>query len=151
MESSASQTPDYSIVIPVYFNEGSLITTMTSLKEQVIDANPELICEVIFVDDGSGDGSLPELLELHKRYPGLVKVVKLTRNFGQVNAWNAGFHHARGRCVVVISADGQDPVALINQMLAEFADGTEIVIATREDREESRFRVLTSRIFYRLM
>jgi len=142
---------DYSIVIPVYFNEGSIAKTMDNLKQQVIDRNPELSGEVIFVDDGSGDGSLAELLRVRETYPGLVKVIKLTRNFGQVSALNAGFQKAAGRCVVAISADGQDPVDLINQMLTEFLAGIEVVVATREDREESLFRVWSSRLFYELM
>jgi dolichol-phosphate mannosyltransferase len=142
---------DYSVVVPVYYNEGTLTKTMDSLKEYVIDRNREMTCEVIFIDDGSGDDSLNELLRLREKYPDLVKVIKLTRNFGQVNAMTAGFRKASGRCVVAISADGQDPVELINQMLDEFRAGSEIVVATREDRDESMFRIWTSRIFYELM
>jgi len=145
-------TIDYSVIIPVYYNEGALTKTMDALKEQVIARNPELCGEVIFIDDGSGDGSFAELLRLREHNPELVKVIKLTRNFGQVNAINAGYHRARGRCVVSISADGQDPVELINQMLEEFMAGNaEIVIAAREEREESWFRIWTSRLFYWLI
>lgn len=146
-----STSPDYSVVIPVYYNEGALTKTMRNLKETVIERNSGLTCEVIFVDDGSGDGSFAELLRLKEAYPGLVKVIKLTRNFGQVSAMIAGFQKAEGGCVVAISADGQDPVAVINQMLDEFGAGIEVVVATREDREESKFRVWTSRLFYELI
>lgn len=148
---TAPPSPDYSIVIPVYYNEGSLVTTMENLKSRVIDRNADLACEVIFIDDGSGDGSLAELLRVRETYPDLVKVIKLTRNFGQVSAMTAGFTKARGRCVIAISADGQDPPELINQMIDEFQAGHEVVVATREDREESRFRIWTSRLFYELM
>jgi dolichol-phosphate mannosyltransferase len=143
-------TPDCSIVIPVYFNEGSLAHTYAALKEEVFEPNEETF-ETIFVDDGSGDDSLAELLNLKESEIGRIRVVKLTRNFGQVSAIHAGFRLAEGRCVVVMSADGQDSPKLINRMLAEFKGGAEIVIAARADREESRFRLLTSRIFYKLM
>jgi glycosyltransferase involved in cell wall biosynthesis len=142
---------DYSIVIPVYYNEGMLETTFEALKETVIDRNQNLCGEVVFVDDGSGDGSLDELLRIRDQFPDLVTIIKLTRNFGQVSAINAGFRNASGRCVIAISADGQDPIDLINQMLGEFLRGTEVVIATREERDESLFRVWTSRFFYKMM
>ncbi len=145
-------TIDYSIVIPVYFNEGALTETMASLKRDVINRNPTLRCEVIFVDDGSGDGSFEELLRIRDTDPRLVKVVKLTRNFGQVSALNAGFAQASGKCVLVMSADGQDPATLINQMLdAHFNEHYEVVICTRQGRDESYYRILTSKLFYRIM
>lgn len=149
MQSTAM--PDYSVVIPVYYNEGYLTKMLENLKANVIDRNSDLLCEVIFVDDGSGDGSLNELLMLREKYPSLLKIIKLTRNFGQVSAMTAGFHKASGKCVVSISADGQDPVEMINQMLDAFREGVEVVVAAREDREESLFRVWTSRGFYKLM
>lgn len=141
-----------SVVVPVYFNEGSLVTTMASLENDAIRNHPELAWEVIFVDDGSGDGSLKELLTIREKSPRLVKVIKLTRNFGQPSARLAGLTYASGQCVVTMSADGQDPAALINKMLqAHFEEGYEIVVCTRQGRDESMFRVLTSRVFYRLM
>ena len=105
-----------------------------------------------FVDDGSGDGSLGELLRLRQENPALVRVVQLTRNFGQVAAMYAGFSVARGGCVLPISADGQDPVDLMNEMLAaHFEEGYEVVACQRMGRDESFFRVATSRFFYALM
>jgi len=145
-------TPDYSCVIPVYFNEGVLTKTFNELKERVIDANHGYTAEIVFVDDGSGDGSLNELLRLREQNPGLVKIVKFTRNFGQVNALMAGFVHARGRCVVAMSADGQDPVELINEMIkGHFREHYEVVICHRDERDESFFRKFTSQVFYSLV
>jgi polyisoprenyl-phosphate glycosyltransferase len=147
-----SKQVDYSIVIPVYFNEGCLINTMESIKVEVIEKNPQYTCEVIFVDDGSGDRSLEELLEIHRQYPEIVKVIKLTRNFGQCSALLAGFSHAKGKCVIMMSADGQDPPELINDMLnAYFKEGYEIAVCTRKNRDESFYRIATSRFFYSLM
>jgi len=125
---------------------------MTRLRQEVIEKNPQYAGEVIFVDDGSGDGSLDELLGIWQDNPKLVKVIKLVRNFGQVNALLAGFSHSRGKCVIAISADGQDPPGLINEMLkAHFQEGFEVVVCTRKGRDESYFRILTSRIFYAIM
>lgn len=145
-------TPDYSCVLPVYFNEGEVTNTFNAIKSLVIDANPDYSAEVIFVDDGSGDGSFDELVRLKSENPGLVKIVKLTRNFGQVSALMAGFSQARGRCVVAMSADGQDPAELINDMLrGHFDEHYELVICHRQERDESYSRKLTSEIFYSLV
>lgn len=143
---------DYSIIIPVYYNEGSIERTFHALNEKVISKNKELSCELIFIDDGSKDNSYHEMLELKKNHPKLVKIIKLTRNFGQVSAINAGYQYANGKCMINISADLQDPPELINDMLAcHFKDKYEIVIGTRESREESYFRKKTSDLFYRLI
>ncbi len=143
---------DYSIIVPVYFNEGSLRDGVEAIKRDVIARNPARVGEIIFVDDGSGDRSMDELLRLRQENPSLIKVVKLTRNFGQVNAWLAGFSRAQGRCVVTLSADGQDPAALIHDMLAaHFEEKHEVVICAREGRDESAYRTATSRFFYWLM
>ena len=143
---------DYSIVIPVYYNEGSLRPTMDALRSEVFEANSGRSCEVIFVDDGSGDDSLRELLELQREDPERVKVIALTRNFGQPYARLAGLERSRGRCVISISADGQDPAGLINDMLAaHFEEGYEVVACARKGRDESWYRVVTSRVFYWLL
>jgi glycosyltransferase involved in cell wall biosynthesis len=148
----ADSMVDYSIVIPVYFNEGALEGTMTSIRKDVIAQNPGLDCEVVFVDDGSEDGSLAELMGLHRQDPHTVKIIKLTRNFGQVNALLAGFSYARGKCVIAMSADGQDPAGLINEMLkAHLEEGFEIVACARQGRDESHYRILTSKLFYAIM
>jgi dolichol-phosphate mannosyltransferase len=149
---ATKRNPDFSIVIPVYFNEGSLFTTMDALASLVLERSDGLVGEVIFVDDGSKDQSLDELLAIQSRFPYLIRVIKFTRNFGQVSAVRAGLAHSSGRCAIVISADGQDPPELINEMLhGHFTEGKEVVICARQDREESQFRKATSNIFYGLM
>jgi dolichol-phosphate mannosyltransferase len=147
-----SMSPDYSIVIPVFYNEGSLTPTVLALQSEVFDQNPDLRPEVIFVDDGSGDGSLAELLSLQQQYPNFVKVIKFTRNFGQISAVLAGLAFSRGKCAIFISADGQDPPSLINTMLqAHFEENYDIVACFREGRDESAYRIWTSQIFYQVM
>ena len=152
MSPNAKSNVDYSIVIPVYYNEGLLKGTMESIKREVVEANPDLIAEVIFIDDGSGDGSLRELMEIREKDPDLVKIIQLTRNFGQVNALLAGYSHARGKCIILLSADGQDPPHLINKMLSGYYDEHyEIVACSRQGRDESYYRILTSKLFYFFM
>lgn len=143
---------DYSVVIPVYCNEGCLTPLMESLKREVIDGNPTHRGEIVFVDDGSSDGSFEELQRIQKSFLEPIRVVRLTRNFGQANALFAGYSYARGKCVITMSADGQDPPDLINEMLKAFYDETfEVVICGRSNRDESLYRIVTSRLFYYLI
>jgi dolichol-phosphate mannosyltransferase len=142
---------DYSIVIPVYCNEGCLVPLIKSLDE-VFKRNSNYTPEIIFVDDGSSDGSLMELRAIQEQFPNVVTIVKLTRNFGQSNATLAGYHHAKGECVITMSADGQEPPEIINEMLKAFFDeGYDIVICPRIGRDESLYRKLTSRFYFYLM
>ena len=140
---------DCSIVIPVYQNEGSLAETFKKIKNYVIDKNSQYSVEVIFVDDGSTDKSFQILRKLYDLYPELIVLVKLTRNFGTYPAIIAGYEKARGKCVITLSADLQDPPELIDEMLNyHFNENFNIVICHRESRDESIYRVLTSKLFY---
>lgn len=145
-------TVDYSIIIPVYCNEGSLKDLYQTIQAEVVQQNFAKSHELIFIDDGSFDASLAVLLELKKQDPEHVKIIKFSRNFGQVAAMLAGYQHAKGDCVVSISADLQDPPGLINEMLnAYFDEHYDIVICYRQSRDESFFRIFTSGLFYRTM
>src|SRR5688500_13179742 len=106
----------YSIVIPVYFNEGCLLPLFRTLTTEVLQANPARKGAVVFVADGSGTRPLDALRQTASASPSTVTLPKLTRNFGQTAATLAGYEHARGECVVTISADGQEPAALVNDM-----------------------------------
>lgn len=145
---------DYSIIIPVYCNEGSLKRTYQILRENVVndENNKGRSYEIVFIDDGSYDGSFNELMELKKEDPGHVKVIKFTRNFGQVSAIRAGMQYAGGQCIINISADLQDPPELINQMIEHyFNDRYHVVIGSRQSRNESFFRRKTANLFYRII
>lgn len=139
-----------SFVIAVYQNEGAL----TKTHEKIVSvfsselANHEY--EVVFVDDGSKDGSLQELLKLKERDP-KVKVITFTRNFGQMAAMLAGFKDATGDVVVNISADLQDPVELIPQMVEKWKTGSEIVICYRTDRSDTLMSKLYSKLAYSVL
>lgn len=143
---------DYSIIIPVYYNEESIRLTFDKIVREVISLQPSRSCQIVLIDDGSGDQSYSRILEIKNEHPDWVTVIRFTRNFGQVSALMAGFAHARGKCVVTISADLQDPPELIVQMLqCHFEEGYDVVICSRTDREETVFRRWTSRVFYMLM
>jgi glycosyltransferase involved in cell wall biosynthesis len=106
--------------------------------------------EFVFVDDGSDDGSLPELLAIRER-DDTVRVVSFTRNFGQMAAILAGLKTATGDLVLHLSADLQDPVELIPRMVQRFVEGAEVVVAFRENREDRLSARLTSRLFYTII
>tara|TARA_B100000315_G_scaffold122868_2_gene112861 strand:- start:2163 stop:3116 length:954 start_codon:yes stop_codon:yes gene_type:complete len=149
MKQTKNQLIDYSIVIPVYQNEGSLEDTFKALKEKVIDKNPKYTAEIIFIDDGSTDKSFEILLKLYEDYPELIIVINLTRNFGTYPAIIAGYNKARGKCVINISADLQEPPKLIHEMLHyHFNENFNIVICNRDSRDDGLYRTITSKIFY---
>ncbi len=143
---------DYSIVIPVFNNQESIIKLVDSLSQKIISKHPDFIFEIIIVDDGSSDRSLEQILELKDTFPARIKVIKLSRNFGQLPAIMAGYYHSTGRYIINISADLQDPPELINEMIAyQINEEFDIVICTRNEREENIFRRLTSALFYLLI
>ena len=145
-------TIDYSIVIPVYCNEGCLVPLTRALYTTVFQTNQKYVGEIVFVDDGSSDGSFAELRLIQEEFSDLVTLIKLTRNFGQASALLAGYTHARGKCVISMSADGQEPPEIVTLMLKEFfEENYEIVICARAGRDESQYRIITSYLFYSLM
>src|SRR5437867_3433058 len=117
-----------SVVVPVYYNEGSLaplLLELTAVEEQLKQIGMEL--ELIFVDDGSGDHSLEELLKIKKQRPA-TKIIKLTRNFGAIHATKTGFRFVTGDCFMNLAADLQDPPALILQVIAKWRQGSKFVL-----------------------
>ncbi|MCR4806770.1 MAG: glycosyltransferase family 2 protein [Lachnospiraceae bacterium] len=135
-----------SIVIPVYFNEDNLRPLYDSLKEEIFD-KVGYQCEVIMVNDGSGDGSwdvIKELSEKDKR----VRGITLSRNFGSHAAILCGLSHATGDCAVVKAADLQEPTSMILDMVAEWENGYNVVLAVREGREESRSQTAFANLYY---
>jgi polyisoprenyl-phosphate glycosyltransferase len=147
----AEATPTLSVVVPVYFNEHSLLPLFDALLKVEADLRERgLGLELIFVDDGSRDGSLAVLRELKRRRPA-TKVVKLTRNFGAVHASKTGFRFVTGDCFMILAADLQDPPELILQMADLWLKGAKFVVCVREDREDSAPSVLFARLYYRLI
>lgn len=145
---SRTKSGTVSVVVPVYGNEGTLEETCRRILDAQFTGFPENGLEVIFVDDGSLDGSWELLEKIQTTHPGVVRLLKLSRNFGQLAAILAGYEIARGEAVVTISADLQDPASLIPEMVAQWRRGQEIVIAYRESRDDDVAATLFSRIAY---
>ena len=136
-----------SFVVAVYHNEGAVSKTHEKIHWVFSNELAHHEYEIVFVDDGSKDGSLQEILNLRERDP-RVKVITFTRNFGQMAAMLAGFKEATGDAVINISADLQDPVELIPQMVEKWQGGSETVMCYRTDRSDTLFSKLFSRLAY---
>ena len=133
-----------SIVVPVYNNKESLEETCSQIIATHKNNFKHLTLEILFVNDGSKDGSWEELLRLKKKYKEKVTLLNLSRNFGQLGALFAGFNHAKGDAIICISADLQDPISLMPEMISYWEkNNTEIVMCYRENRKDS----LLARVF----
>ncbi len=140
---------DISVVVPIY-NEEQIIT---ELYERLQKAASQISdnYELIFVNDGSKDRSLEELLKLTQRDE-RVFYVNFSRNFGHQIAVTAGLDACRGDAVVIIDGDLQDPPELIPEMYQKHKEGYEVVYAKRKERKgESAFKKITAKLFYRVL
>jgi dolichol-phosphate mannosyltransferase len=107
--------------------------------------------ELLFVDDGSTDGST-DLIRQLARDDTHVRPVIFARNFGHQIAVTAGMDYSRGDAVVIIDSDLQDPPEVIPDLIAKWREGFEVVYAVRAEREgESWFKLFTAKLFYRLI
>ena len=139
-----------SFSIAVYRNEGSIRKTYEKIKKIFATTLKNYQYEFVFVDDGSGDNSLKEILDI-KEHDSKVKVIAFTRNFGQMAAMLAGLKEASGDAVINISADMQDPISLIPQMAEKWKEGSEIVVCYRINRQDNFAAKLFSRCAYSLL
>lgn len=107
--------------------------------------------EIIFIDDGSTDGTLETCLKLHGQDPRF-QYIALSRNFGHQRALTAGLDMANGDAVVIMDADLQDPPEVVLQMIELWKQGVDVVYGQRRSREgEGMFKKVTAKIFYRLL
>ena len=139
-----------SFVIAVYRNAGAITETYKKIKSVFHDDLKDFKYEIIFVDDGSDDGSLVEILQLRDLDSG-VKAISFTRNFGQMAAMLAGFKEAKGKAIVNISADLQDPISLVSRMVEQWQKGAEIVICNRIQRSDDFVSKIFSKIAYGIL
>ena len=149
--SSFSRVKKVSVLVLVYYNEESLpllFSELVEVENQLGEQDLEL--ELIFVDDGSGDASLTELLKI-KQQRESTKVIKLTRNFGGVHALKTGLQFLTGDCFVVLAADLQDPPELIPKMVQLWQQGARYVLCARKDRKDPLGAKLFAKIYYWLL
>jgi len=139
-----------SVVIPC-FNEELVLRAAYERLSQAVSAIEPFDYELIFVDDGSRDGTFEILAEIQSRDPH-TRVLKLSRNFGHQIAVTAGLEMARGDLIVVIDADLQDPPEVIAQMVRLWQEGNHVVYGSRTTRPgESRFKLMTAKAYYRII
>jgi polyisoprenyl-phosphate glycosyltransferase len=142
-------TPEYSVIVPV-FNEQEVIGVCHAELRGVMDRTGKPY-EIIFVNDGSTDRTAVILRTL-ARHDRRVRVLGLSRNFGQQIAISAGIDRARGRAVIIIDADLQDPPGVIPDLIAKWETGFEVVYGRRTVREkESAFKRASAWLFYRFL
>lgn len=140
---------DLSVIIPIYNEQENIPELHKRLTEVVKQITPNY--ELIFINDGSRDGSLIKLIELSK-IDSNVYYINFSRNFGHQIAVSAGLDNCSGKAVVIIDADLQDPPEVILDLYKKYKEGYEVVYATRLKRKgESWFKLLTAKIFYRVL
>ncbi|MES1209603.1 MAG: glycosyltransferase family 2 protein [Pseudomonadota bacterium] len=146
-------SPVLSLVLPIYNEEAIIPELDRRLKAFLTDIGHDVgdAWEVIFVDDGSQDGSrglLEAMAAAEPRY----RVVSFSRNFGHQAAITAGLDRAEGDAVVVMDADLQDPPEVVSRMVGRWREGFDVVFAVRSRRHgETFFKRLTAALYYRLL
>ncbi len=141
-----------SIVVPMFNEEENIepfLARVEAVAEDLVGPLEERY-EIICVDDGSSDATVPKLLAQCKRNPA-IRIVSLSRNFGKDIALSAGLDHASGSAVIPIDADLQDPPELIPELFAKWLEGHDVVYATRTARETDTIaKRLTASWFYQI-
>jgi dolichol-phosphate mannosyltransferase len=136
------------VVVPVYFNAGSLSALAERLRAVAAGADFDL--EAVFVDDGSKDASWERIGEITRAWPA-ARGVRLTRNFGSQMAITSGLAEARGDAAAVLSADLQEPPELLPEMVAAWRRGAAAVLAVRRSRPEALPSRTASSLYYRVL
>jgi polyisoprenyl-phosphate glycosyltransferase len=138
--------PEFSIVLPAHNEAANIAPIAAAIAGAVAGGS----YEIIFVDDGSQDGTLAAIRAAAR--DGAIRYVSFTRNFGHQAALRAGLRHAKGRAVIVMDADFEHPPELIPQLIAEWRAGAKIVATRRDDADVvSASRRLSSRLYYRIL
>ena len=133
---------ELSVVIPVYDERENLAPLHRALSDALFDRSYELI----FIDDGSSDGSLEVLTELAQGDPAHTRVIELRRNFGQTAAIAAGIDHSTGEVIITIDADQQNDPADIPELMQKIEEGYDVVSGWRIRRKDKLIRKIPSRI-----
>lgn len=145
----ASDAPLLTVIVPVK-DEEAAIPHFVARVSAVLDALHEPDgWEILFVDDGSADMTLPAILLAHDRDP-RIRGLSLSRNFGKEAALTAGLDHARGQAVIPLDVDLQDPPEVIGEMVAKWRAGFDVVYGVRRNRTaDSLPKRMTAEFYYR--
>lgn len=139
-----------SIIIPVYNEEKNLPVLYTELMRVLSQHLSSFRYEILFVNDGSKDGSWQAISEMAQKDASL-KALNFSRNFGHQMALTAGYDLAQGDAVITMDADLQDPPALLVELVRAWQQGADIVYARRIDRQDTFLKRLTAKWYYILL
>lgn len=137
-----------SIVVPVYYNGDTLELLYADMKEKILGKLGDY--EIVFVDDGSGDNSW-EVMNLLRSRDSHIRLVRLSRNFGEHAALLAGLCMCTGDCAVTKQADLQEDSSIILEMYESWKRGSKVVLAVRKERKENPVKVFFADIYYALI
>lgn len=137
-----------SIIVPVYYNEDTLMLLYNDMKEKILGTIGEY--ELVFVDDGSEDDSWKIMNEI-REIDNHVQCVKLSRNFGEHAALLAGLSVCTGDCAVTKQADLQEDSAIILDMYESWKKGNKVVLAVRASRDENPVKVFFANCYYKIV
>jgi polyisoprenyl-phosphate glycosyltransferase len=146
---AADGKPLLSVVVPVFNEEAALPELHRLLTEALAGLDGRT--EIVYVDDGSSDGSVALIRDWLDRDQPAVALVKLSRNFGMEIAMSAGIDYAAGEYVALMHADLQDPPELLPEMLDAVRGGADVAYARRIGRDESALKRFLATAFYGLM
>ncbi len=137
-----------SIIIPVYYNADTLMLLYEDMKAKILDELGDY--EIVMVDDGSGDDSW-EVMNKIRDMDTNVKLVKLSRNFGEHAAILAGLANCSGDCAVTKQADLQEDSELIIRLYDKWKEGNKVVLAVREERDEPAIKKFFANLYYSIV
>lgn len=138
-----------SVIIPVYYNEDNLRPLYKDIQDKLY-SHEEYEWEIVMVNDGSKDTSYAIMQELASN-DSKIKTISLSRNFGSHAAILCGLSKCTGDCAVVKAADLQEPTDLILEMVDRWKKGFNVVLAVREEREESKSQTLFANLYYTMV
>jgi dolichol-phosphate mannosyltransferase len=139
-----------SFVLPVYNESEGIAVFYRELSRVTAKLKDKYNFEYWFINDGSRDNSLEELLKLHKKDK-QVKVINFARNFGHQMAVTAGLDHVQGDAVIIMDTDLQDPPRVCLELIKEWENGIQVAYAQRRSRKDTFLKKLTANYYYKLL
>ena len=137
------------ILLPAY-NEEASFPIIERCMNQVLKENPNYNWEFLFINDGSKDNTLQQMIKFHQR-DSHYNYIDLSRNYGKEIAMMAGFDYARGDAMIIMDADMQHPVSVIPEMLKYWEEGYDDVYAQRKTSKETWFKRKSSQWYYKIL
>jgi dolichol-phosphate mannosyltransferase len=145
----ATRKKTISYIFPVY-NEGGNLRVLYRAIHTLLAKHPQYTYELLFINDGSRDDSLEQLVRL-QQIDTRITIIDFSRNFGHQMAVTAGLDYARGDAVIIMDSDMQDPPKVSFELLKKWEEGYDVVYAQRRSRKDTAFKKATAFLFYRII